>query len=72
MSLHFHELRVSEVRKETHDCVSIAFNIPLELKETYQYKQGQYITLRKKINGEELRRSYSICSSPLDNELRVL
>ena len=71
MSLHFHELTVSEVRRETHDCVSIAFNIPAELKETYQYKQGQYITLRKKINGEELRRSYSICSSPLDNELRV-
>ena len=42
-----------------------------QLKETYQYKQGQYITLRTTINGQEVRRSYSICSSPLDNELRV-
>jgi ring-1,2-phenylacetyl-CoA epoxidase subunit PaaE len=71
MSIHFHQLTVSEVRKETHDCVSIAFTVPPELKETYQYKQGQYITLRTNINGEDIRRSYSICSSPLDNELRV-
>jgi ring-1,2-phenylacetyl-CoA epoxidase subunit PaaE len=71
MSIHFHELRVKEVRRETSDCVSISFSIPAELKETFQYKQGQYITLRTNINGEEVRRSYSICSSPLDNELRV-
>lgn len=71
MSIHFHELKVLEVRRETNDCVSIAFTIPNELKETYQYKQGQYITLRTTINGQEVRRSYSICSSPLDNELRV-
>jgi len=71
MSIHFHELTVNEVRKETADCVSISFSIPPELKETFQYKQGQYITLRTHINGEEVRRSYSVCSSPLDNELRV-
>ena len=71
MSIHFHELIVSEVRKETNDCVSIAFHIPAKLKETFQYKQGQYITLRTTINGEDIRRSYSICSSPLDHELRV-
>jgi ring-1,2-phenylacetyl-CoA epoxidase subunit PaaE len=71
MSIHFHALTVSEVRKETDDCVSIAFTVPGELKEIYQYKQGQYITLRTTLNGEDVRRSYSICSSPLDNELRV-
>jgi ring-1,2-phenylacetyl-CoA epoxidase subunit PaaE len=71
MSIHFHELAVKEVRRETNDCVSISFSIPPELKETFQYKQGQYITLRTTINGEEIRRSYSVCSSPLDNELRV-
>src|SRR6478735_5796898 len=71
MSIHFHKLIVSEVRRETSDCVSIAFNIPIDLKEIFQYKQGQYITLRTIINGEDIRRSYSICSSPLDNELRV-
>ncbi|MES2372206.1 MAG: 1,2-phenylacetyl-CoA epoxidase subunit PaaE [Bacteroidota bacterium] len=71
MSIHFHELKVKEVRRETADCVSISFSIPPELKETFQYKQGQYITLRTNIHGEEVRRSYSVCSSPLDNELRV-
>jgi len=69
--LHFHELVVNEVKKETNDCVSVSFTVPPDLKETFQYKQGQYITLRTKINGEETRRSYSICSSPLDNELRI-
>jgi ring-1,2-phenylacetyl-CoA epoxidase subunit PaaE len=71
MSLHFHPLTVQEVKRETNECVSILFIIPPALKDTFQYKQGQYITLRKNINGEELRRSYSICSSPLDNELRI-
>jgi ring-1,2-phenylacetyl-CoA epoxidase subunit PaaE len=71
MSIHFERLQVAEVRKETPDCVSIAFTIPQELQEKFQYKQGQYITLRTILNGEDLRRSYSICSSPLDNELRV-
>src|SRR6478609_5173466 len=71
MSIHFHKLTVREVRKETSDCVSIAFDIPADLKEIFQYKQGQYITLRTTIHGEDIRRSYSICSSPLDNELRV-
>lgn len=71
MSMHFQKLCVAEVRKETADCVSIAFTVPAELKEQFRFTQGQYITLRTNINGEEIRRSYSICSSPLDNELRV-
>jgi ring-1,2-phenylacetyl-CoA epoxidase subunit PaaE len=71
MSIHFHSLQVSEVRKETADCVSIAFDVPETLKETFRFIQGQYVTLRAIINGEEIRRSYSICSSPLDHELRV-
>lgn len=71
MSMHFHELIVREVKRETPECVSIAFTVPPELEEIFQYIQGQYITLRTKIGGEDVRRSYSICSSPLDNELRV-
>ena len=71
MSIHFHALPVKDIRRETSDCVSIAFSIPAELKKIFQYKQGQYITVRAKINEEEVRRSYSVCSSPLDNELRV-
>ncbi len=71
MSIHFEKLQVSEVRKETDDCVSIAFTVPPALQEKFNYIQGQYITLRTTINGEDVRRSYSVCSSPLDNELRV-
>ncbi len=71
MSLHFHPLAVKDIRKETIDCVSISFTIPEVLKDTFEYKQGQYVTLRTQLNGEEIRRSYSICSSPLDGELRV-
>ena len=68
----FHSLKVSDVVRETADAVSVAFEVPSELKQDYKYKQGQYLTLKLKVNGEELRRSYSICSSPLDeNELRV-
>lgn len=69
--LHFHSLRVRKVEKETDDCVSITFDVPEELKDNFQFKQGQYITLRKKLNGEEARRTYSICSSPFDNRLTV-
>lgn len=68
----FHTLKVSDVVRETADAVSIAFEVPAALKQDYKYKQGQYLTLKLKVKGEELRRSYSICSSPLDeNELRV-
>lgn len=58
----FHTLSVAEVRKETKDCVSIAFHIPPELAQAFSYIPGQYITIKKEIAGEELRRSYSICS----------
>ncbi|MBV9986155.1 MAG: phenylacetate-CoA oxygenase/reductase subunit PaaK [Chitinophagaceae bacterium] len=71
MSIHFHPLQIREIKKETADCVSISFDVPAELADTFRYKQGQYLTLRTTINGEEVRRSYSICSSPLDHELKV-
>lgn len=67
----FHPLRVSDVRRETKDCVSIAFEVPAELRELYAFRQGQYLTLRATIGGEDMRRSYSICSGIGDNELRV-
>ncbi len=71
MSIHFYPLSIGEVKSETPDCVSIVFIVPPELSEIFNYTQGQYITLRTTINGEEVRRSYSICSSPLDHELRI-
>jgi len=67
----FYTLKVKEVRRETPDCVSIAFDVPQDLKADYKFIQGQYLTLRTDIGGEDVRRSYSICSSPLDAELRV-
>ncbi|HEU4633343.1 MAG TPA: 1,2-phenylacetyl-CoA epoxidase subunit PaaE [Flavisolibacter sp.] len=69
--IHFHPLQVKNVERETEDCVSITFDVPEELKEAFQFKQGQTLTLRKKFNGEEIRRNYSICSSPFDNKLQV-
>lgn len=71
MAIHFHKLTVQDVRKETPDCVSIAFEIPAAIQKDFQYIQGQNITIRTFNEGEEARRSYSICSSPLENELRV-
>lgn len=67
----FHTLQVADVRRETPDCVSVAFAVPSDLKKDYQYLAGQYLTLKIDINGEEVRRSYSICTSPLEEELRV-
>jgi ring-1,2-phenylacetyl-CoA epoxidase subunit PaaE len=67
----FHKLRIKDVRKETADCCSIAFEIPEELKPNYQFIQGQYLTLRADIDKEDIRRSYSICSSPFEDDLRV-
>jgi ring-1,2-phenylacetyl-CoA epoxidase subunit PaaE len=71
MSIHFHQLVVKEVKKETPDCISVSFHVPEELKETFAYTQGQNITLKKVLNGEEVRRSYSICTSPKENLLKV-
>ncbi|MFI5133367.1 MAG: 1,2-phenylacetyl-CoA epoxidase subunit PaaE [Chitinophagales bacterium] len=71
MSIHFHSLRIKEVRKETNECVSVLFEIPSELKETFSFQQGQSLTMRIFLNEEEIRRTYSICSSPMDNEWRV-
>ena len=68
----FNPLKVKDIKRETADAVSIAFDVPPTLQIPYQYKQGQYITLKLTINGEELRRSYSICTNPYtEKELRV-
>ncbi len=67
----FHPLKIREIRRETGDCVSIAFEVPEALREEYDFMQGQYLTLRAEVDGEEVRRSYSICSSPVEEELRV-
>ncbi|MFT4839211.1 MAG: ring-1,2-phenylacetyl-CoA epoxidase subunit PaaE, partial [Oleispira sp.] len=67
----FHNISLSQVYKETEDTTVIAFDVPQELKEEFNYRQGQFLTLRAIIDGEDLRRSYSLCSSPLDDEWKV-
>lgn len=67
----FHALTVTDIQQETRDAVSIRFAVPEEVASEFAYKQGQYLTLRTQIQGEEVRRSYSICRSVADNELRV-
>ena len=71
MSLHFHPLKIKEVKKETADAVSILFDIPSNLHDQFSFTQGQNVTIKMLINGEEVRRSYSLCSSPLDKAFRV-
>ena len=67
----FYELKVKDVRPETADCVSIALEVPEELREIFKFQPGQYLTFRKHLDGAEVRRSYSICVSPREGELRV-
>lgn len=67
----FHRLRVREVRRETADCVSISFEVPEALREAYAFTPGQHLTLKRDLNGEEVRRSYSICTAPSEGDLRV-
>jgi len=67
----FHPLTIKEIRRETPECVSIVFDIPEHLKDEYRFEPGQNITLKINLGDEEIRRSYSICSSPNENELRV-
>ena len=64
----FHTLTIKEVTQETADCVSISFIIPDGLKSQFQYLQGQYITFKLMVNGQEIRRSYSVCSCPTTGE----
>ena len=71
MTPKFHSLSIKQVREETEDTVSISFNVPNELIDDYEYLSGQYLTLRANIKGEDIRRSYSLCSAPHENEWRV-
>ena len=71
MSTQFHSLKVSNLQRETEGCVSVAFEVPTALQGAFSYASGQYLTLKTVIDGEELRRSYSLCSAPHENQWRV-
>lgn len=67
----FHNLSIQQITKETADAVSIVFTIPESLKDAFSFQAGQYVTIKTTLNGEELRRAYSICSSPKSGELKI-
>lgn len=67
----FYSLSVKDVEKNTADCTLVEFEIPEEVRKNFAFVQGQHLTLRTQLNGEEVRRSYSLCSSPLENKWKV-
>jgi ring-1,2-phenylacetyl-CoA epoxidase subunit PaaE len=67
----FHPLEVASVARETRDAVALTFAVPRELEQAFRFVQGQHLTLRADIEGEDLRRSYSICSAVQDGDLRI-
>ncbi|TYR32332.1 phenylacetate-CoA oxygenase/reductase subunit PaaK [Mesorhizobium microcysteis] len=71
MAARFHELKVASIERQTPEAVAVAFEIPDGLKDAFAFRPGQYLTLAADIDGQEARRSYSICSAPGDETLRV-
>ncbi len=71
MAEHFHRLKVAEIVPETDEASSIRFEVPYDLQEAFRFKAGQHLTLRAEINGEEVRRNYSLCTAPFENDLMV-
>lgn len=71
MSSGFHALQIAEVRREIDDAVSLRFTVPEELRDAFRFTPGQHLTLRADMDGEDLRRNYSICAAPHEGELRV-
>jgi ring-1,2-phenylacetyl-CoA epoxidase subunit PaaE len=67
----FHSLTISQVRKLTDDAIEVSFDVPAELADDYSYDPGQYIAIRTDLDGENLRRSYSICQAPVEGQLKV-
>jgi ring-1,2-phenylacetyl-CoA epoxidase subunit PaaE len=71
MSIDFHKLRVAEVKRETADAVSVLFDLPEHLRETFAFRAGQHLTLRRDLGGEEVRRNYSVCVAPGEGVLKI-
>lgn len=71
MSAAFHQLRIAEVRREIDDAISLRFDVPEALRGDFAFTPGQHLTLRTEIDGEDVRRNYSLCVAPHDGEVRV-
>ena len=67
----FYKLVIQEIKRETPQTVSVVFNVPLAFKDFYKFTAGQYVNLKLTLDGEEIRRAYSICASPDSDELRI-
>ncbi len=67
----FHKIKVLDVYKETKDCSVVSFEIPADIQEDFKYAHGQHLTIKTSIDGQEIRRSYSLCSSPVENKWQV-
>lgn len=67
----FYKLAVKDIIRETSEAISVLFNVPSELKENYRFTAGQYINLKLTLDGNEIRRAYSICSTPESGELKI-
>src|ERR1044071_10070724 len=71
MAEHFHALRDAEIVPETTEANSIRFDIPFDLREAFVFRAGQHLTLRATIDGEEVRRNYSLCTAPAEGDWMV-
>ncbi|GAB4257501.1 MAG: phenylacetate-CoA oxygenase/reductase subunit PaaK [Saprospiraceae bacterium] len=67
----FHSLKIKDIRQETAECVSLAFEVPESLREEFSFLPGQHLTLKTMLDGEDVRRNYSLCSCPSENEWRI-
>ncbi|RMD96612.1 MAG: phenylacetic acid degradation protein, partial [Bacteroidetes bacterium] len=67
----FHSLKIKDIRQETPECVSLAFEVPESLREEFSFLPGQHLTLKTILDGEDVRRNYSLCSCPSENEWRI-
>lgn len=71
MDTHFHQLRIAEVTQETADAKSFRFEVPTALENRFAFRPGQHLTLRREIDGEDVRRNYSLCVAPQERQLKV-
>ena len=67
----FHALTVADIHRTTADCAVVTLDVPAEVREDFRFRQGQYLTLRTELDGEEVRRTYSLCSSPTEGKWSV-
>lgn len=71
MKHEFHTVKIKEIHRETSDTITVEFDVPEHLQSSLRYEAGQYLTLRTRVNGEEIQRPYSLCSAPHEDQWKV-